>query len=64
MVEERSLLKERLTLGLEAIALVLALVLPKSHVALVAVVVAFLLWIVPDLRIVRLLDFLAEEEEG
>jgi len=64
MVEERSLLKERLTLGLEAIALVLALALPKSHIALVAVVVAFLLWIVPDLRIVRLLDFLAEEEEG
>ena len=29
-----------------------------------AVVVAFLLWIVTDLRIVRLLDFLAEEEEG
>ena len=30
---------------------------------LVALVIAFLLWIVPDLRIVRLLDFLAEEQE-
>lgn len=63
MVEKRSLLKERLTLGLEAIALVIALVFPSSHLALVALVIAFLLWIVPDLRIVRLLDFLAEEQE-
>ncbi len=63
MVEKRSLLKERLTLGLEALGLVIALVLPSSHLALVAIVIAFLLWIVPDLRIVRLLDFLAEEQE-
>lgn len=63
MVEKRSLLKERLTLGLEALGLVIALVLPSSHIALVAIVIAFLLWIVPDLRIVRLLDFLAEEQE-
>ncbi|MCR9035463.1 TMEM175 family protein [Tractidigestivibacter montrealensis] len=62
MVEKRSLLKERLTLGLEVVGLVIALVLPSSHLALVALVIAFLLWIVPDLRIVRLLDFLAEEE--
>ena len=45
------------------IGLVIALVLPSSHIALVALVIAFLLWIVPDLRIVRLLDFLAEEQE-
>ena len=63
MVEKRSLLKERLTLGLETVGLVIALVLPSSHIALVAIVIAFLLWIVPDLRIVRLLDFLAEEQE-
>lgn len=63
MVEKRSLLKERLTLGLETVGLVIALVLPSSHIALVALVIAFLLWIVPDLRIVRLLDFLAEEQE-
>lgn len=62
IIEKRSLLKERLTLGFEALALVLALVLPSSHFALVALVAAFMLWIVPDLRIVRLLDFLAEEE--
>ena len=62
MVEKRSLLKERLTLGHEVVGLVIALVLPSSHLALVALVIAFLLWIVPDLRIVRLLDFLAEEE--
>ena len=62
MVEKRSLLKERLTLGLEVVGLVIALVLPSSHLALVALVIAFLLWIVRDLRIVRLLDFLAEEE--
>ena len=62
MVEKRSLLKERLTLGLEVVGLVIALVLPSSHLALVALVIAFLLWIGPDLRIVRLLDFLAEEE--
>lgn len=62
MVEKRSLLKERLTLGLEVVGLVIALVLPSSHLALVALVIAFLLWIVPDLHIVRLLDFLAEEE--
>ena len=62
MVEKRSLLKERLTLGLETVGLVIALVLPSSHLALVALVIAFLLWIVPDLRIVRLLDFLAEEQ--
>ena len=62
MVEKRSLLKERLTLGLEVVGLVIALVLPSSHLALVALVIAFLLWIVPDLRIVRLLDVLAEEE--
>lgn len=63
MVEKRSLLKERLTLGLETVGLVIALALPSSHIALVALVIAFLLWIVPDLRIVRLLDFLAEEQE-
>lgn len=63
MVEKRSLLKERLTLGLETVGLVIALVLPSSHIALVAIVIAFLLWFVPDLRIVRLLDFLAEEQE-
>lgn len=62
MVEKRSLLKERLTLGLETVGLVIALLLPSSHIALVALVIAFLLWIVPDLRIVRLLDFLAEEQ--
>lgn len=61
-IEKRSLLKERLTLGFEALALVLALALPSSHFALVALVTAFMLWIVPDLRIARLLDFLAEEE--
>lgn len=62
-LRKRSLLKERLTLALECLALVLALALPASHWALVPLVLAFCLWIVPDLRIVRLLDFLAEEEE-
>ncbi|MGN0076482.1 MAG: TMEM175 family protein [Parafannyhessea sp.] len=62
VVEKRSLLKERLTLGFELLALVLALTLPKSHLALVALIVAFGFWIVPDLRIVRLLDFLAEDD--
>ena len=62
VVEKRSLVKERLTLGLELAALALALVLPATHLALVAMVLAFAPWIVPDLRIVRLLDFLAEDE--
>ena len=62
VVEKRSLVKERLTLGLELAALALALALPATHLALVAMVLAFAPWIVPDLRIVRLLDFLAEDE--
>lgn len=62
VVEKRSLVKERFTLGLELAAFVLALALPATHLALVAMVLAFAPWIVPDLRIVRLLDFLAEDE--
>lgn len=62
VVEKRSLVKERFTLGFELAALVLALALPATHLALVAMVLAFAPWIVPDLRIVRLLDFLAEDE--
>lgn len=62
LVEKRSLVKERLTLGLELAALAMALTLPSTHLALVAIVLAFALWIVPDLRVVRLLDFLAEDE--
>jgi hypothetical protein len=62
VIEKRSLVKERFTLGLELAAFVLALALPATHLALVAMVLAFAPWIVPDLRIVRLLDFLAEDE--
>ena len=54
-MERRAMVEKR--------SLVIALVFPSSHLALVALVIAFLLWIVPDLRIVRLLDFLAEEQE-
>ncbi len=61
-MEKRSLLKERLTLAFETVALVLTLLLPSSHYAVVLLALAFLLWIVPDLRIVRLLDFLSEED--
>lgn len=61
-MKKRSLLKERLTLAFEALALVLALVMPASHLAVIGILLAFALWIVPDLRIVRLLDFLAEDE--
>lgn len=62
--EKRSLLKERLTLGSEGVGLLLAIFVPASHLALVALVLGFSLWIVPDLRIVHLLDFLADEEDA
>ena len=62
MVEKRSLLKERLTLGLETVGLVIALVLPSSHIALVAIVIAFLLWIVPDCALFACLTFCGEQE--
>ncbi len=62
LVEKRSLVKERLTLGLELAALAMAIALPSTRLALAAIVLAFALWIVPDLRVVRLLDFLAEDE--
>ena len=63
-VVRRSTLKERLTLAAEAVALVLSLVLPSSHLALVPLALGFALWIVPDMRIVHLLDFLAEADAG
>ena len=61
-LSRRAVIEKRFTLGLELAAFVLALALPATHLALVAMVLAFAPWIVPDLRIVRLLDFLAEDE--
>ena len=60
----RSLRKERMTLALEAVALAVALLLPASHLAVLAMAVAFALWVVPDLRVVRLLDSLSTDDEN
>jgi uncharacterized membrane protein len=62
-LQHRSLAKERWTLGLEAVALVLAIALPTTHLAFVAMVLAFSLWVIPDLRIARLFDALATYED-
>lgn len=61
-LQKRSLVKERATLFLELVAIALALFLPATHAALIAMAAAFLFWVVPDLRIVHLLDFLASDE--
>ncbi|MCC6099065.1 MAG: TMEM175 family protein [Olsenella sp.] len=63
-LQHRSLAKERWTLGLEVVALVLAIALPTTRLAFVAMVLAFSLWVIPDLRIARLFDALATYEDG
>lgn len=62
-LEKRSLAKERATLALEVIGLVLTFVLPTGHMGLLAVSLAFALWVVPDLRIVAFLDKIAAADE-
>lgn len=61
-LQKRSLVKERATLGLEIAGIILAILLPSTHIALVAIALAFAFWVVPDLRVVHLLDFLASDE--
>lgn len=63
-VLRRSTMKERLTLVAEAAAFVLSLALPSSHLALVPLALGYALWIVPDMRIVHLLDFLADADDA
>lgn len=63
LVKRRSTAKERATLILEAVSLVLALALPSTRLAYVTLILSICLWIVPDLRIVHALDWLAEEEQ-
>lgn len=62
LVKRRSTAKERATLVLETVSLVLALALPTTRLAYVTLILAIGLWIVPDLRIVHVLDWLAEED--
>lgn len=62
-LQHRSLAKERWTLGLEVVALVLAIALPTTHLAFLAMALAFSLWVIPDLRIARLFDALATYED-
>ena len=49
-------------LAIASAAIVWLSLLIRKALLLVAIVLAFAPWIVPDLRIVRLLDFLAEDE--
>lgn len=51
-------------MGLEVVALVLAIALPTTRLAFAAMVLAFSLWVIPDLRIARLFDALATYEDG
>ena len=62
-MRRRSTAKERWTLALELVSLVLAVVMPTQRLAYVALIASVLLWVVPDLRIVHVLDWLAEEED-
>ena len=62
ILRRRSYAKERYTIYLEVLSLVLAWLLPSQRLAYVAIVASIGLWIVPDLRIVHALDWLAEEE--
>lgn len=63
VMRRRSTAKERWTLALELVSLVLAVVMPTQRLAYVALIASVLLWVVPDLRIVHVLDWLAEEED-
>lgn len=63
-LQKRSLVKERTTFILEAVGIFCALFLTKTHLALVALAAAFAFWVVPDLRIVHLLDYLASDPDG
>ena len=62
-LQKRSLVKERATLGLEVAGIVLAIFAPQTHIALAAIALAFAFWVVPDLRIVHLLDFMSSDTE-
>ncbi|MGN0072129.1 MAG: TMEM175 family protein [Atopobiaceae bacterium] len=62
-LQKRSLVKERTTLILEIVGIFCALFLTKTHLALVALAAAFAFWVVPDLRIVHLLDYLASDAD-
>jgi len=62
-LQKRSLVKERATLGLEVAGIVLAIFAPQTHIALAAIALAFAFWVVPDLRIVHLLDFMSSDSE-
>ena len=64
LIKRRSTVKERWTIGFELVALALAYVMPGTRLAYVALILAYGLWIIPDLRIVHVLDWLAEEEES
>jgi len=63
LIKRRSTAKERWTLVFEAVSLALSLVLPTTRLAYVALLLALCLWVVPDLRIVHVLDWLASEED-
>ena len=62
-MHNRLLTKECLTIALQLVALALALLVPGSHLAYVALLAAFALWIVPDLRIDHALDSLCRDED-
>lgn len=64
LIKRRSTFKERWTIGFELAALVLALAMPGTRLAYAALILAYGPWIIPDLRIVHVLDWLAEEEES
>lgn len=63
-IRRQTFAKERWTLEINLVAIVLALLLPSQHLAYVALIVSVGLWVVPDLRIVRALDWLAAEEDS
>ena len=50
VMRRRSTAKERWTLALELVSLVLAVVMPTQRLAYVALIASVLLWVVPDLR--------------